>query len=451
MQESPEPITRRNFIRKSGAAAAGTFLVASAGGKGRPQAKMRLALVGTGIRGTSMWGRSLVQDYADAVEFVGLCDINPGRLEYAKAYMGVECPTYTDFDAMVRQGQPDTVIVTTVDSTHHEYIVRAMELGCDVITEKPMTTDAGKCQAILDAQARTRKNVIVTFNYRYSPHRQRIKALLMENRVGRVTSVDFHWYLDVYHGADYFRRWHGKERFGGTLFVHKSTHHFDLLNWWLESEPEEVFAYGDLEYYGHNNDFRHTHCRGCPHQDRCRHYTDITRSDRMVGLYVNNEHYDGYLRDGCVWSNDIDIYDKMAAQIRYANGVQVSYSCTTYSPYEGYRIAFNGTEGRLEAWIKERQPWESEPYDEIRVTDNFGESELIEVPHGGGGHGGGDQRLKDRIFRDPTMPDPFRQAAGSRDGAMSILIGVAARESVKTGEPVRIASLTSLKPRAVRP
>ncbi len=64
-----------------------------------------------------------------------------------------------------------------------------------------------------------------------------------------------------------------------------------------------------------------------------------------MDLYVDNEHHDGYLRDGCVWSEEIDIYDKMAAQIQYANGVQVSYSCTTYSPYEGYRIAFNGTRG----------------------------------------------------------------------------------------------------------
>ena len=273
----------------------------------------------------------------------------------------------------------------------------------------------------------------------------------MADRIGTVRSVDFHWYLDVYHGASYFRRWHGKERYGGTLFVHKATHHFDLLNWWLESEPEEVFAFGELEYYGHNNPFRHTNCRGCPHAHKCNHYWDITTDSRAMDLYVAHEHHDGYIRDGCVWSEEIDIYDKMSAQIRYANGVHVSYSCTTYSPYEGYRIAFNGTRGRMEAWVKERQPWRREPYDEIRVTDNFGETELIQIPHGGGGHGGGDRRLKDRIFKDPTMPDPYRQAAGARDGAMSILVGIAARESVKTGEPIRVASLTSLKPRAIRP
>jgi len=456
MREEEHSVSRRDFIKTSGGAVAASMVaMPSALDMAFPtrknRAKMRYAIVGTGIRGTGMWGRDVARDYSDYVDFVGLCDINPGRLAFAKEYIGVECPTFTDFAEMIRQTQPDTLCVTTVDATHNEFIVKGMEMGCDIVAEKPLTTDQFKCQAILDAQARTRKNITVTFNYRYSPHRTRLKQLLMEERIGRVTSVDFHWYLDIYHGADYFRRWHGKERHSGTLFVHKATHHFDLLNWWVDSEPEEVFAYGDLEYYGHNHPFRYTNCRGCPHASQCQHYWDITEDQLLTSLYADNEQYDGYLRDGCVWSNAIDIFDKMAAQIKYANGVQVSYSCTTYSPYEGYRIAFNGTKGRMEAWIKERQPWQAEDYDEIRVTDNFGDTELIQVPHAGGGHGGGDTRLRDRIFKDPSAPDPYRHAAGVRDGAMSILIGIAARTSVKTGEPVKIASLTTLKPRPERP
>jgi hypothetical protein len=135
----------------------------------------------------------------------------------------------------------------------------------------------------------------------------------------------------------------------------------------------------------------------------------------------------------------------MAVQIRYMNGVQVSYSLTTYSPYEGYRIAFNGTKGRVEAWIKESQPWEEKEEDEIRLTKNFGETELIVIPHGGGGHGGGDTRLKDKLFLDPNMADPYRQSAGTRDGAMSILVGIAARNSIESGKPIKIADLTDIE------
>ncbi len=444
---------RRKFLQTTGLAAAGAIL-GSPFAEGRtnlekPAKKRTIAMVGTGIRGSTMWGKSVQADYGDYISFVGLCDINPGRVETVKKYIGCNCPTFTDFEKMMREVKPEILIVTTVDATHHEFIIRGMELGADIITEKPMTTDEVKCQAILDAEKRTGKKVTVTFNYRYSPHRQKLYEMLRSGAIGDIVSCDFHWYLDVYHGADYFRRWHGYREKGGTLFVHKATHHYDLLNWWLESEPTEVYAYGALDFYGKNNSFRGTNCRTCPHKEQCKFHWNM--GEQLTALYADNEKYDGYMRDGCVWREDIDIYDKMTAQIKYANNVIVSYSLTTYSPYEGYRIAFNGTKGRLEAWIKERQPWEEQPFDEIRLTTNFGETELIQISNAEGGHGGGDQRMKDKIFVNTNAPDPYRQSAGTREGAMSCLIGIAARKSVEQQKPIKIADLTSLQPMAKRP
>ena len=438
---------RRKFLQQAGVVAAGTVLSDSLFASTLSFKKKKVAMVGTAHRGIGMWGIPVIKEYGDLIEFVGLCDINPGRVATAKSMMKVNCKTYTDLDKMLKETKPDILIVTTVDSTHHEQIIKGMEHGADIITEKPMTTDEDKCQAIIDAEKKTGKKVHVTFNYRYSPHRQKIYELLHSDAIGKVTSVDFHWYLDVYHGSDYFRRWHRLKEKGGTLLVHKSTHHFDLLNWWLDSDPEEVYANGALEFYGKNNPFRHTHCRPCPHKDKCKFYWDITKDERLMKLYVENEKYDGYLRDGCVWKEDINIYDKMAVQVKYANNVQVSYSLTTYSPFEGYRISFNGTKGKLEAWIKERQPWEAEPYDQIEVTTNFGKREIIQISNTEEGHGGGDSRLRKQLFN-PSGTDTYKQAAGSRDGAMSILVGIAARESIESGKPVKIDSLTSLKPQA---
>lgn len=448
--KTTDNLSRRNFIATTGAMA-GAMLAGpleSVSGVFPLPEKKRVAIVGTGSRAHGMWAKSVFEAYSDKVEFVGLCDINPGRVEYFKKSVGLACPTFTDFEKMMKEVKPDTLIVTTVDSTHHEFIIRGMELGANIITEKPMTTDEQKCEAILEAEKKTGKKVTVTFNYRYSPHRARIYELLRSGAIGDVTSVDFHWYLDTSHGADYFRRWHRLKEKGGTLWVHKATHHFDLLNWWLESDPAEVYASGSLDFYGKNNSFRHTHCRPCPHKDKCKFYYDITKSKNNMELYVNNEKHDGYLRDGCVWKEDINIYDKMAATIKYANGVQVAYSLTTYSPYEGYRIAFNGTKGRIDAWIEESNPIDERPYDEIVVTKNFGAREFIRIPQGAG-HGGGDKLLKDKIFAGVTE-DPLNQSANVRDGALSILIGIAARKSCETGQVVKIADLTSIKPGAKR-
>ena len=65
---------------------------------------------------------------------------------------------------MVEETLPDLVLVTTKDSTHHEFIIKGLDMGCDVLTEKPLTTDENKCQEILDAERRSKNKLIVGFN-----------------------------------------------------------------------------------------------------------------------------------------------------------------------------------------------------------------------------------------------------------------------------------------------
>jgi predicted dehydrogenase len=417
--------SRRAFLKSVSLLAAGTFVPLPSWGFGLGDRKLKVALVGTGIRGTSFWGKRLVEKYSDSLEFVGLCDINPGRLAYALNYMQVECPTFTDFGTMVKDTKPDLIIVTTVDSTHHQFIVQGLEMGCDVLSEKPLTTDEDKCQQIIDAERKSNKKLIVGFNYRWSPYNTKVKELLSQGAIGKVTSVDFHWYLNTYHGASYFRRWHGLKDKGGSLWVHKATHHFDLLNWWLDSDPEEVFAYGDLEFYGKNNSFRGDNCRSCPHKSKCDFYWDITENKRLMQLYVENEKYDGYIRDNCLWRKEIDIYDKMSAQIRYKNNAVVNYSLTTYSPFEGWRIAFNGTEGRIEAELdipyhnkinmsqnelhaaEMAQGDDELSYEPIITHKLWNDFETLQVGMERSGHGGGDKRLHDQVFKHPMKKDPF--------------------------------------------
>ncbi|MEO5581446.1 MAG: Gfo/Idh/MocA family oxidoreductase, partial [Saprospiraceae bacterium] len=417
-------IDRREFIQQ-GSLAAGSLMMQPSLKNPKSPAKKRLVMIGTGDRGTGNWGKSILDSYGDRLEFVGLCDINPGRVEYAKKFIGTNCKTYTDFDLMMTEMKPDTVIVTTVDAFHDEYIIKALHYGSDVITEKPMTTDEVKCQQILDAERATGKKVLVGFNYRHHPHVTKLKELLSYERVGKITSVDFHWYLNVFHGADYFRRWHAFVNKSGSLWVHKATHHFDLLNWWIDSDPVEVMAYGQLNHYGKNNSFRGKTCRDCDYTKACKFYFDIIKSPRYVDLYIKNEHHDGYHRDSCVFRNEIDIWDKMSAQIIYANGVIVNYSLTTYSPYEGWRVAFNGMKGRIDSWqdipyqladagvatdqnakhatemaqVKDEKP---ESFDEIWLMDNFAkQGESIYIPKYKSGHGGADDRFKDMIFNNP--------------------------------------------------
>ncbi|HEX8194829.1 MAG TPA: Gfo/Idh/MocA family oxidoreductase [Pyrinomonadaceae bacterium] len=437
-------INRRDFVKAAGVAAASVLFANSTPISAQTNKKRRYAIVGTGHRATGMWGKDLAQKYVNEVEFVGLCDKNGKRVEAGKQLIGTDCPTFTNFDEMCARVKPDLLMVTTVDSTHVEFITKALAKGIDVITEKPMVTDEKQVQAVLDAEKKHKRKITVAFNYRYAPKHQKIKEIIQSGEIGEITSVDFAWYLDTQHGADYFRRWHGFKSKGGSLWVHKATHHFDLINWWLGADPVEVSAYGDLNVYGKNNPFRYTNCRPCPHKAKCPFYWDMTKNERLMKLYAECEDVDGYLRDACVFRENIDIYDTMSAIVNYSNGVNMNYSLNAHEPIEGYRLAFNGTNGRLEVRDYERQPWKVEEKSEAFLMKNFtGKREKVDMPQIEGGHAGGDDRLRDVIFKGAKVPDYLR-LPDSRAGAMSVLTGVAARTSVEQKRPVKIKELVRL-------
>jgi len=417
-----------------------------------------------------MYIEATTETYAHRAELVGLCDLNAGRLQRAVAMArkaGVQVASYDapDFEKMIAEAKPDCVVVATKDCDHDRYIIRAMELGCDVIIEKPLTTDETKCRAIIDAQRRTGRQCTVTFNYRYAPVRTQVKDLLMSGAVGRIVSVDFHWLLDTNHGADYFRRWHRNRANSGSLLVHKATHHFDLAHWWLSDIPQTVYATGSRQFYtpeiaaryGLNN--RNSRCTGCAEAGTCKFYLDLDSSEGLRALYRDCESYDGYFRDKCVFEPEngtemvpgVDIWDTMSVNVEYARGAVMTYSLFAYSPWEGYSIAFNGTKGRLQHNVKESSYISSDgsvPGEFIEegsyttVYPHWKAPYSVEFWKGSGGHSGADPvMLQDIMAPDTVEEDKWKRAADQRSGAYSVLTGVAAAKSILEGTPVVIDDL----------
>lgn len=454
--------TRREFLSTGSMLGAGLMLggqtVAHAG-EPTPRRK-RYAIVGVGSR-SGMYRNAILKTYAGHCEMVGFCDVNEGRLKLARdkaRAAGADVPVYQagDFDKMVGERKPDVIIVTTMDSTHDQYVIRAMELGCDVITEKPMTTDEVKCRAILEAKKRTGRKVIVSFNYRYSPPRTQVKELLMGGVIGDILSVDFHWMLDTHHGADYFRRWHGEKKNSGGLMVHKATHHFDLVNWWLSAVPVKVSAVGKRDFYTPEMAKRfglkshHDRCQTCPEAKRCGFMMDLSKNKGLKELYLDQEKFDGYFRDRCVFNPRIDIEDTMNVIVGYDTGATLSYSLNAFNAWEGYQIAFNGTRGRLEHGAQERVSVNGDgsvpgalkkEATYIRVYPLRDPAYSVEVNHGSGGHGGGDRVMLDELFLPDSKPDRFLRTADERSGAYSILTGIAANHSMAEGKPIEVAEL----------
>ena len=417
--------------------------------------KKRFAIVGAGARATS-FARPLTTVYRDAADLVALCDTNPLRMKGFNEYMETHIPAFTDFAEMVERTSPTHAIVCTPDHTHDAIIEKAFSHGLEAICEKPMATDEEKVRRILALEKEHGKQVTVAFNYRYIPYSAQIKKILSEGVLGGIRSVSLEWLIDKVHGAEYFRRWHANMANSGGLFVHKATHHFDLVNWFVDSEPESVSAFGDLHVYGANGPFRGERCSTCPHSGGecpCEMKIHLEEKHKRIfdKLYWEPEPGDGYIRDRCVFREGIDIFDTMNAVVRYRSGAQLSYALNAYSPVEGYRLGITGTRARLEATTLNKNTMEAG----IMMEGETGEDviaiwrgqtrediscERVPVAKDPAAHGGGDKRMFEHLYGE-GVPDPLGQAAGSRAGAMSCLIGIAANRSAKDGRAVRISEI----------
>jgi predicted dehydrogenase len=430
----------------------------------------RYVVVGTGHR-VQMYLDAMAGDHKDDAELVGLVEPNPGRLAVhlewlSQAGLDVNGVLTGHPDALERilsESRADRVIITSPDFTHADLIARSLDAGVDVVVEKPLTINPESTRRIADAVARSGRQVVVTHNYRYSPRNSGLKELIKNGSIGTPLSVTFEWVLDTAHGADYFRRWHRDKANSGGLLVHKASHHFDLVNWLLADTPTQVYARGGVKFYGSEN----AAARGMPPRpERGTHEgprspweLDLRKDPRLKALYLDSESYDGYQRDQDVFGPGITTEDNLAVIVDYTGGATLSYALNAHAPWEGYRIAVNGDEGRAELEVVERAavltdaagnvvidpsavPESSSRTSGERLTlqRHWEAAQEVKIVEGTGGHGGGDALLLADVFRG-AGDDWLERSSDWVDGIRSISIGMAGNESLRTGLPVKIADL----------
>jgi predicted dehydrogenase len=307
----------------------------------QPTARRRYAVVGTGQRARTYVDGIAAHD--DVAELVALCDTNAARLRHHAdrvAAAGRARPALFDaadgLGRMLDDVAPDVVVVTSPDRVHAAHVAAALDGGADVVVEKPLTIDAAGMYTIADAVRRSGRRLTVAHNYRYAARNAALRQVIADGRIGDVVSVHFEWLLDTAHGADYFRRWHREKSISGGLLVHKASHHFDLVNWWTGDVPETVYARGGLTFYGR------------PEAGGPRYALDLAGDDDLRALYLDAAHLDGYRRDQDPFAPGATIEDTLSVLVGYRSGANLTYSLTAHSPWEGYRVAVNGTRGRAE-------------------------------------------------------------------------------------------------------
>jgi len=456
MQETPNPKSHPNEPERTG-----------------ESKKKRYVAVGTGGR-IPMFIDPIAREYKDSAEILAFCDPSQTRMDYHRERLsrehgikGIRTYSPQDFDRMLEEQKPDTVIVCTVDALHSEYILRSLAAGCEVICEKPLTTDAEQCRAILEAVPASGHHVRVTFNMRWVPGLGQLRKLVADGAIGTIKHVQLEYLLNTSHGADYFRRWHSEKVNSGGLLVHKSTHHFDFVNWVIDAVPETVYAMGDLVFYGKENAVRrgdealtgYSRSMGSPNPADPFHL-DMAADETMKRLYVDAEQDTGYIRDRNVFREGITIEDSMSVLVKYRSGVMLNYSLNAYCPYEGFRLCLTGDRGRLEYEERHASHIIRGQSDEELAAEQsagehwrklvhfplFGLPVTIPVEEGIGSHGGGDVLLQEQMFSSNPPVDHLNRGAGHEQGIASVIIGIAANQSMATGLPVKVDDLVTLRP-----
>lgn len=427
----------------------------------------KVIVCGISNRAIKMYIEAILTYFKQNNRIVGLIDPDPRRVELCKEkypeLRNLPSGQPDAIDQMINELKPDILLVAGRDDTHVNYILKGLQHHLTVITEKPMVTNVKDVKKVIDAEAKSNGKVIVAFNYRYNPFHRKIKEMILEDKLGRITSIDLNWYIDTYHGASYFKRWNRRRDFSGGLSIHKSTHHFDLVNWWINQNPVEVFAFGALNYYGKDGELNpsqanHRYCGTCDEKSACQYYRRWT--NRRNSFSVKDDHlssnieesaYTNYRPDACIFDHEIDIEDTYTATVKYDKGALLSYSVNFSTPYEGYRLAINGTKGRLETTEYHEPNRIAFPFPEqtIDYFPLFGSKEIIHVIQNEGGHGGGDPLLLEDLFLGVDPNRPYDILAGTHAGAYSIAVGEGVWRSVKENQPIRIHELlmnTSLAP-----
>jgi predicted dehydrogenase len=440
----------------------------------------RYGICGVGWR-ASMYVDAMISTYRDVAVPVAWCDTNEVRMRHYDVKVGQagHRPRHYAPDQLARmleQERIDVLVVCSPDHTHAHAVSTALRAGVDVVCEKPLTIDAAGLRQIQEAVDASAASLTVTFNYRYSPRNSALRQVIADGTLGQVHSVHFEWLLDTVHGADYFRRWHRDKANSGGLAVHKATHHFDLVNWWIGDIPEVVYALGGLRFYGDHGTGRPAGDRPALGREAAADDPfgfDLSRDDNLRGLYLHAEGEDGYLRDRDVFDAGISTEDTLSVLVGYRGGANMTYSLTAYSPWEGYRVSVNGSRGRAELEVVERahvargetsdlRRWDEEkrpavdpslapetggtalgirPYgSRLVVQQQWEEAREVPIDNSAGGHGGGDELLLADVFTG-AGEDPLRRKATYVDGLRSVAVGVGINESLTTRSPFLVSAL----------
>ena len=423
-----------------------------------------VAILGCGSRGHYTYGKSM-EGMPDKFKIVSVCDIDPAKIALAQKDWGIADENcFLDENEFLKEKRADALVIATQDRDHVRMCVRALELGYDILLEKPISPVEEELYELLEANKKYNRKVIVCHVLRYAPAFLKIKALLDSGEIGKVVCIDWIEQVAYWHQAHSFVRgnWRNSQE-TSPMIMQKCCHDLDLLQYYVDSKCKTVYSVGDTAFFNRANmpEGAAERCADCKYTNECaysaeRLYVDKRRKDfdwvkdkpdvdnyaRQQGWPFNvvdlsrpiteesiRRAYENNQYGRCVFACDNNVVDNQTVVMKFENGITANLTMTGFTALPGRKMTFHGTLGEVEM---------DEESDYIRLsrygkgTQFFSIKQLLkEAMNDTFGHGGGDLMM---------VRDFYKALAG--DGELgttldksieSHLIALAAEKSRITG------------------
>lgn len=360
---------------------------------------MKIAIMGFGGRGnvyahfTKYFGE----------EVVAVCDPDETKRNSAYEYGVSEDMFFTDEESFFNRGKiADALVISTMDTLHYRQTMRALEIGYNILLEKPIAVTREECEAIEKKAKETGRKIVICHVLRYSPFYKKIKEIIDGGELGNVVSLALTENIGYYHFAHSFVRGNWRnEKVSTPLILQKNCHDLDLICWLLGRNCVSVSSYGGLNYFKKENapDGSASHCVYCQYKDTCayscfRIYENI-EYEKIAGLAAHgrlgrtNKEIEESLSNmnnlysRCVFKCDNDVCDHQMVNMLFEGGITVSLNSVAFTENLKRHINVYCERGNIR-----------DNGNGNLIVEKFGEEQkeiIIEYPKGGyAHHSGGD-------------------------------------------------------------
>lgn len=413
-----------------------------------------VAIIGCGSRGCA-YGNEMFA-LKDKYNIVTVCDIGQKHIDVVKNAWGISDENvYLDEKTFFEKKRADVLVIATQDRDHVRMGIRALELGYDILMEKPISPIKEELVKLLEAHKKYGGKILVCHVLRYAPAFVKVKELLDSGIIGKLVRIENIEQVKYWHQAHSFVRgnWRNDSE-TSPMIMQKCCHDLDLMEWYVGSRCDTVYSVGDISYFKRENQPKDAadRCQDCKYKNTCPYSAERLYVERWKKLGCpeynwpfnvvcldkpNTEQllraaYENSEYGRCVFACDNNVVDNQSVDMVFENGVKVSHVMTAFTGKMGRRITLHGTLGEIELFDDLNQvnvyKFGEEPVF-YKISDLLaGDDEF--------GHGGGDSKLIKSLYE--VLEGREHGGATLESSVESHLMALAAEESRKTGKIVKV-------------